>query len=183
MTHSILITGPAQSGKTTVAGIVHRLRGTPCYAFADPIRALINDLGLPGIPDLTDDAAYAEAKANTNLREYMVALGKGAREHISPDVWVNATIDRILDDNHNTAVIADCRYANEVQAFIDVWGYSQVSLWQVTRNGAEPANAEEMQSLAAMPYSDYYIPNHGTLDQLLDHVSDVLRELDYKWKL
>jgi hypothetical protein len=57
-------------------------------------------------------------------REVMQVVGTDIfRKMFSDQVWVNATFNRIKEENKPISLIADCRFESEVKAIIDNGGY------------------------------------------------------------
>lgn len=161
------ISGYAGVGKDTVADMIEdRLGGTVARVnFADPLREMIERLDpqLTG-PRYQDQATvfapmrtynqwreaghdYAWCKENTDLREYMVALGAGAREHLGGDVWVCAwdyAVEKAEAGGADHIICTDVRYVNEAMAVIHLHG----SVLQVSRKGVSAANNEEQVNQA-----------------------------------
>jgi hypothetical protein len=111
--------------------------------------------------------SYEWVKDNTNARDFMVALGKGAREHIGPDVWADAGL-RVAAEHvrqGKRVVFTDVRYLNEAQAITELGG----QLWYVHRDGVGPANLEEENSIEVLVDQvafSHVIRNDSTIDEL-----------------
>ena len=167
MSHIILISGFARSGKDTLAkALSFELQkreqcDTPVFKFADPLRRALKQalvsIGLDYIDPWTEDP---ETKAL--LRPLMVEFGKYARS-INKDVFVNATLKDIEDARENSYVplfpiIADLRYLNEIQRFRS-WASNQrrettIVRAHIGRQGIEAANDEEARSFADLDCND-----------------------------
>lgn len=136
MTKIIALAGRKQSGKTTcsefIANIYHgNLQGdTKIYNFADPLKQDIcmNILNLSytqcyGSDDhknsLTD--CYWDGNRLT-AREVMQFVGTDIFRKMKGDVWASATINKIRNDKPSLAIIADCRFPNEVEAIKEAGG-------------------------------------------------------------
>lgn len=100
------------------------------YNFADILKKdiCINILGL------TKEQCYGpDDKKNelTNIvwdnkqlsaRDVMQVVGTDIFRKLDPNVWVRATISKIIKDNPDLAIITDCRFPNEVQAIKEAGG-------------------------------------------------------------
>lgn len=132
MTQIIGISGRKQSGKSTCADYIANITSKnnkicKIYSFADPLKQDIcmNILGLTeqqcyGTDDdkntLTD--TYWDNKQLT-ARELMQFIGTDILRKMQSQVWVNATINKIKKDNVDIAIVADCRFPNEVSKIIE----------------------------------------------------------------
>lgn len=88
---------------------------------------------MPGI-NLTDDhAEYMTA------REVMQFVGTDIFREIDTDIWVKATINKIMNEQPKVAVITDCRFPNEVEAIKNIGG----KVFRLTRNKFNSDHASE----------------------------------------
>ena len=131
MNNIIAFAGTKQSGKTTCAQNVmdYFSRNTiakrvKIYNFADPLKRDIcmNILGL------TENQCYGSdmhKNAPTNItwdgknltaREVMQIVGTDIFRKLKHNVWADATIIKINNEKPSLALIADCRFPNEVEA-------------------------------------------------------------------
>lgn len=121
----IAFAGRKQSGKTTSAEFVGSLYpNLKCqiYNFADLLKKNIcmDILGLSYAQCYGSDAEKNELVNcywnNTQMtaREVMQFVGTDIFRKIQTNVWADATISKIKHDNIDLAVIADCRFPNEV---------------------------------------------------------------------
>lgn len=182
------LVGYARAGKDTVAGM---MPGFERVGFADALKELLREVN-PEVSHSYDKYAppdrmdYQTAlrtngadwvKDNTNARDYMVRLGRGVRDILGADTWLNvgmAKADALLADGENV-VITDVRYLNEAQAIVDRGG----ELWYIERDAEGAANDEEYRSieeiLSSLPNSWRFLPNRWDLDVLQDTVNRILR--------
>ncbi len=174
------LSGYARSGKDTVADM---LPGFTKVAFADPLRALAYDLDptvlvretdYDSYQALVDDRGYDWVKDNTNARDFLVALGKGMRKHIHPDIWVTLALTKVaaLVDAGRNVVITDVRYPNEAQRIKELGG----QVWRIVRPGVEAANEEELRTIQEIDDTgvDWYVQNEGELEELRSVVENLL---------
>lgn len=78
---------------------------------------------------------YWENKYLT-AREVMQVVGTDIFRSMKPNIWPEATINKILDDNTELALITDCRFPNEVDAIHSVGGL----VIRLTRNKLNSAD-------------------------------------------
>lgn len=169
--HLIGLSGYAGVGKSTVGRILADEYGYEQYAFADKLRELAAEVS-PEYARVVEAMGYERAKAESPfVREFLVALGAGARKVLGADVWVDALLPPSLTFIR-WAVITDVRYANEALRIRDLGG----QVWHIERMHVGPANEEEARSIALLPRADRYIANMGGLDFLRDEVKRALGE-------
>ena len=75
-----------------------------------------------------------------SAREVLQIVGTDMFRRMQNHVWSNATIRQILKDKPNIAIIADCRFPNEVNAIKNVGGI----VIKLTRNPYNSYHASEM---------------------------------------
>jgi hypothetical protein len=146
MNHIIAFAGRKQSGKTTcsefvqkiINGLIEPYNNSKIYNFADPLKQDIcmNILGL------SKDQCYGTDEQKNELvncywdnnqltaREVMQLVGTDMFRSMQRNVWSDATIRKIKKENPSMAIIADCRFPNEVDAVKDAGGY----VIKLTRN-------------------------------------------------
>lgn len=158
MQNIIAFAGRKQSGKTTCSEFVANcysgnLIGTPkIYNFADPLKQDIcmNILGLTydqcyGNDDYKN--SYTECYWEGNrltAREVMQFVGTDIFRKMKSDVWTSATINKIKLEKPDLAIIADCRFPNEVDAIKNAGGF----VIKLTRN---PHNSDHSSETALDP--------------------------------
>lgn len=139
MTKIIAFAGRKQSGKTTASLMVKDYfqsvlnfedNDVKIYNFADPLK---NDICIK-ILGLSYDQCYGEDEhknALTNLewegqkltaREVMQFIGTDIFRKMKQNIWAEATINKIKSENPKVAIIADCRFPNEVESVKCVGG-------------------------------------------------------------
>jgi hypothetical protein len=138
MTKIIGFAGRKQSGKTTCSefvakyynGSIAPFNGAKIYNFADPLKKdiCINILGLTYDQCYGDDVSknqYTEVYWNgvrLTAREVMQVVGTDIFRKMKKDVWASSTIVKIKNEQPELAIIADCRFPNEVEAIRDAGG-------------------------------------------------------------
>lgn len=63
-------------------------------------------------------------------REIMQYIGTDIFRNIDSDIWVKATIKKIINEQPKVAIITDCRFPNEVEAIKQIGG----KVFRLTRN-------------------------------------------------
>lgn len=177
MTKIIAFAGRKQSGKTSCSNYVTTLfpEGTSkIYNFADPLKKDIcmNILGL------TYDQCYGDDTAKNTItdiewnglkltaREVMQFVGTDIFRKMKNDVWASATINIIQKESPKLAIIADCRFPNEVKAIKDAGGL----VIKLTRNPFNSDHASE----TALDYKNY---DHRNFDLIITNQS---MSIDYQ---
>lgn len=175
MTKIIAFAGRKQSGKTTCAefvrtyanGSISPFNSAKIYNFADPLKQDIcmNILGLSkdqcyGTDDQKNELVdcYWDNKQLT-AREVMQMVGTDMFRKMQHNVWSGATIRKIQKEKSPIAIIADCRFPNEVEAIKAAGG----AVIKLTRN---PYNSDHSSETALDP--DKYDPNF--FDLVIDNV-------------
>jgi hypothetical protein len=171
MTKIVAFAGRKQSGKTTCSEFVKSIcsedKDVRIYNFADPLK---KDICMT-ILGLSYDQCYGDDDAKnttTNIqwegkfltaREVMQFVGTDIFRKMLNSVWADATINRIKNDKPDLAIIADCRFPNEVDVVRSAGGI----VVKLTRNPFNSEHASEI-ALDANNYDprnfDIIITNH-----------------------
>lgn len=160
----VAFAGRKQSGKTTCSEFVSKTyrQKSKIYNFADPLKKdiCINILGL------TNDQCYGDDDSKNTLtdcywngnrlsaREVMQFVGTNIFRQMKQDVWASATINKINNDQCPLAIIADCRFPNEVESIKKAGGI----VIKLTRN---PFDSDHESETALDP--DKYSNNNFDL--------------------
>jgi hypothetical protein len=170
-TKIIAFAGRKQSGKSSAADLLYKhffLKGRiQLYNFADPLKKLcVEILGLTyeqvyGTNDQKNELVncYWENK-QLRAREVLQLVGTDMFRKLQHNVWADATIREIQKYNPDFAVIADCRFSNEINAIKKVGGI----VIKLTRN---PYNSDHISETALDPNNydqsnfDYIVDNHN----------------------
>lgn len=130
----IAFAGRKQSGKTSACEFVsnlyygHHTGNVKIYNFADPLKQLcINVLGLTHSQCYGPDESKNERvncyrnycpdnSGQMTAREVMQYVGTDVFRKMQHNVWSDATIRLIQKESPSLALIADCRFPNEVEA-------------------------------------------------------------------
>lgn len=171
MTKIIAFAGRKQSGKTTCSQFVvdlfkkNLIGKASIYNFADPLKQLCID-----ILGFSSDQCYGTDDNKNELvncywndkqltaREVMQLLGTDMFRNLQRNVWSDATIRKIIKDEYDVALIADCRFPNEVEAIKNNNGM----VIKLTRN---PYNSDHSSEIALDP-SNY---DQGNFDLIIDN--------------
>lgn len=134
----IAFAGRKQSGKTTCSEFIADYhdsiigaQNSKIYNFADPLKKdiCINILGL------SYDQCYGSDNDKNELvdcywdghqltaREVLQIVGTDMFRKMKTNVWSEATIRLVQKENKQLAIIADCRFPNEVEAIQKVGGF------------------------------------------------------------
>lgn len=177
MTKIIAFAGRKQSGKTTSSEVVmdyyinelgYDEKDIKIYNFADPLK---HDICMK-ILGLTHDQCYGDDEYKNQItdiewegkkltaREVMQFVGTDIFRKMKQSVWANTTINKIAEEKPNLAIIADCRFPNEVQAVKDAGGI-------VIKLTLNPFNSDHNSETALDPNNypcrnfDIVIHNHN----------------------
>jgi hypothetical protein len=134
----IAFAGRKQSGKTSSCEFVQSIYDTPLtsntakiYNFADPLKQMCMDIfGLKrhqcyGTDDHKNELVncyWPGTNAEMTAREVLQYVGTDVFRSMQNNVWADSTIRLIEKENPNLALIADCRFPNEVEAVKSVGG-------------------------------------------------------------
>lgn len=197
MTKIVAFAGRKQSGKTTCAYYIENLvfrdfqttHWCKTYNFADSLKTdiCINILGL------SYEQCYGEDIDKNTLtdmewdgirltaREVMQLVGTDFFRKMNKNVWTRAAINKIkdirsLEQTGHVAIIADCRFPNEVEAVRDIGGY----VIKLTRNPFNSNHSSET-ALDTNNYCqnnfDLVIDNHNlSIDQQNTAVYNFLKD-------
>lgn len=162
MTKIIAFSGRKQSGKSTAGEFISSFiqasgieTSHKIYSFADPLKQDIcmNILGMSysqcyGSDDDKNTMTDLEWDGEKlTARRAMEVIGTNIFRQIKRQVWVEATINKILRENLDLAIIVDCRFPNEVDAILDSKGY-------VIRLDLDPFHSDSDSEKALDP--EYY---------------------------
>jgi hypothetical protein len=169
----IAFAGRKQSGKTTSAEFVetlfHNMSVGNCkiYNFADPLKLLCVDIlgleyrqcyGTDEDKNETVDCYWDDHQLTA--REVLQIVGTDIFRRMKHNVWSDATIRKIYKEKPELAIIADCRFPNEVMAIKTVGGF-------VIKLNRDPYNSHHASEIALDPEHfdqsmfDLVINNHN----------------------
>lgn len=160
--------------KTEICMKILGLTYEQCYG-SDDQKNTPTHLKWEDMPTITNKSGFMTG------REVMQYVGTNLFRKMYNNVWVDATIRRIQDENSTTALITDCRFPNEVKGVQDAGG----KVMRLTRNPF--GNADKHFSEIAL---DENVFDWGKFDAVIDNnTSSILEQnkLIYaqlkKWKL
>lgn len=176
MTNIIAFAGRKQSGKTTCSQFVANIYAgqdlgmAKVYNFADPLKQgiCIDILGFDyeqcyGTDDQKNELVncYWDNKQLT-AREVMQFVGTDIFRKMQNNVWADATILKIQSEKPDLALVADCRFPNEVDTIKRAGGV----VIKLMRN---PFNSSH-DSETALDWDKY---DHSNFDLVIpnDHLS------------
>jgi hypothetical protein len=198
------LSGLKMAGKDTVAAIVREL--VPSYqrmAFADvlkdmavaidPYVLVTENEGLRGVKtsvhndyfhhdvvrlsNVVDALGWDRAKHIPDVRRFLQRLGtEGGREHLGPDVWVNATMDKLpLTQSFGNYVFTDVRFPSEFAAIREFhWVTGGVEMWRIERPGLDDTDLHASELSWRDEKFNLTIMNDGSLDWLRSTVAMAL---------
>lgn len=161
----------ARVGKDTVADVLTVRHGYERLAFADALRQFVYQTN-DEVRFMVDVHGWEAAKmAHPTVRKTLVEVGNNARQIMGADVWIRAAFRRI--EPGDRVVFTDLRYPNEAEAILDAGGV----LVKVKRPGVYPLPNVADQALASFTGWDYELRNDGTIDELAEKTSRLIRHL------
>jgi hypothetical protein len=175
-TKIIAFAGRKQSGKTTCSEFLSTFysnafnASAKIYNFADPLKKDIcmNILGL------TYDQCYGSDEHKNELtnnywdgqqltaREVMQMVGTDMFRKMQQNVWADATLLKIKSEQPDLAIIADCRFPNEVEAVKNAGGI-------VIKLNRNPHNSNHASETALDPSN--YNPQNFNMVIFNEHLS------------
>ena len=180
----IAFAGRKQSGKSTLCTQVvnfiydlEQLEDTAViYNFADPLKNVCMDiLGLSfeqchGTDNQKNELVNCYKDGNQmTARQVLQTVGTEFFRSIQNNVWADATIRRIQQDNPLVALIGDCRFPNEVEAIKKAGG----TVIKLTRNLYNSDHASE----TALDPENY---DQSNFDLVVDNQNMTIEE---QWKV
>ena len=166
------LTGPAGSGKSTVARILYKRAGFIGIAFADPVKDMLAVICSPKY--LNSDKSTPIEWIGKSGRDLMQTLGtEWGRKLVNVDLWVKiaeSRLDAIGDDRD--VVVSDVRFENEAAMIRRRGGF----ILHLTRNGFG-LSGHESESGILFHNSDVKIDNTGDEVYTADQLSRVIMSL------
>lgn len=173
------LSGPAGSGKDTVAGmIIERRVGWCTLSFAEPMKRMLVAGGFL-TQEQIEDRWFKETPLSfhgCSPRHLMQTLGtEWGRKLIAPDIWVrllNEQVSTLAENGVSGVVITDVRFENEA-TYIRSHGGRVV---HVRRDTARKDRHESERGIK-IAYGDMAIYNNGPIDALRGNVEVLLAAL------
>lgn len=175
----ICVSGKAQHGKDTVANMMKEKieqsgEKVLIIHYADLLKYICTTyFGWNGVKD-----DYG--------RQLLQDVGTGIVRRQNPDYWANTVSDflELFQDEWNWAIIPDTRFPNELNMVYEKFGGTHVRVERGKYDGGltdEQLN-HPSETMLDDYFPDYYIKNHGSLDQLRETVNTCLKEIIYASK-
>ncbi len=165
------LTGFAQSGKDSIAQVLHKLYGFERVAFADPLKELALKVN-PELARFVQESGWEMAKREPIYRRLLQDLGVGAREVFGDDIWVDTAFNKIRDRGPHV-VITDVRFPNEWDRVKEHHGI----VVRVQRPGIEAVNSHISEHALLGYRTDYVLFNGGGMRQLSLEVIEMVEYL------
>ncbi|MNY21113.1 hypothetical protein D3C86_1546350 [compost metagenome] len=168
-----------RSGKDTAAAYLADHLQLHQYAFGEPLKVMLKSVF--GDHFHHGDRSGICPEAGVSYRHLMQTLGtEWARHQVNPNLWVNLVSkrwhhvkNRMGFPHANGMVLSDVRFDSEAQWILANGGY----LLEIRRQSAEGDAAHESEAGIDLDFPRYAIDNDGTLEELYDHLSRVVRVL------
>ena len=152
----VALAGTKQSGKTSSCVFIQQAfdalpetKGVAkIYNFADPLKQMCVDIfgfkhsqcyGSDEEKNELIDCYWPQSGKQMTSREVMLYVGTDVFRKIQTNVWSDATMRLIKSENSDLALIADCRFPNEV----DVVKKAGLELSEVPKNLLEAMEGKE----------------------------------------
>jgi hypothetical protein len=166
------VTGYAQSGKDTLAKILHELYGFGIVSWADALRRdlyildpIINESGLK-LSTAMASSSYEQVKAAyPEFRRLLQVYGTEVHRSMNPNYWIERTYDSLIEGE--VVVIPDVRFPNEAEA-CDI-------LIRVDRPGVTAINGHSSDAGLAFDYATHLYVNDGTLEDMRTWADEAFR--------
>lgn len=176
------LAGAVGVGKTTVADIL-TIHGYYAYAFADPVKAAVKvafDLELSWLTDERKNEVHPYW--GMTPREMYQKFGTDAMQPVfGADVWVRAMEHRLIEGNHQRAVITDVRPGlNGVNLEADfIRKHGVLVHVEGPSRREQPASRISHSSNGKVPwqYGDLVLDNSGDIRDLQAAVAALLNKL------
>lgn len=177
MTKFICISGKAQHGKDTSAGIFQRIldreygKLTIIVHYADLLKYICtNYFGWDGNKD----------EAGRTLLQY---IGTECIRKQDPNFWVNfvTTVIKFFDNTWDYVIIPDCRFPNELTGVVDA-GFEMVHVRVNRPDYVSPLTTQQQnhRSEVALDNTKYdYLLVNTTIAKLEDQIKTVCEELEH----
>ncbi len=176
MTKLIGLTGPAGSGKDTVAHMLRESRNFHQIAMADPIRlgiCTMFNIPMECLTEPDQKNRTMEALGNKTPLETIQTLGEAGRANIHPDIWIK-TAQRKIDYIQQSIAIKALPDSGIV--IIDIWKPNEAkwlrdqggTIWHIRRpnNPFESETTHPREMPIIQHAGEPYIINDGGIAQL-----------------
>lgn len=170
----IAITGPKESGKSTVAQFLHETYGYSRVRFADPLKAM---LGAYGLSEYELEGAGKQQPCQLlgghTPRYAMQSLGTGwGRDMMSKTFWTDAWSRRVGHGLGGYVVAEDLRFCTE-EFVARLHGGT---IWRIERPGLYSTDDHVSEQEQRLIKYDRLFINDSTIDDLLAKVRKEIEE-------
>lgn len=171
------LSGYAQSGKDTVAGMLMGIHGYKRVAFADKIREFLLEIdplimhrGLDyRLQDIVESKKWDAAKVEfPEVRRLLQDLGVGARKLFGDNFWIEQALRDYQESDK--VVIADVRFKNEAEFLVS----KGAKIWRVNRINVKAANGHISEVDMDDWDFDGVIENNSDMPNLIKQVRSLL---------
>jgi hypothetical protein len=126
------------------------------------------------MPILTATATTEQRRGRMTSREFMQFIGRLIRK-IYPNAWVNNTMNKILSEKSELAVIPDVRFPNEVESIINNGG-KVIRLTRLYKEDNDESETSLDPEFFDQSKFSYIIDNANTsIAGLLDELTNIYR--------
>ncbi len=167
------LTGAARCGKDTAADFI--IGGPHDFvkmSFADPMKEMLaTGLGLNYGQLYGAEKEAVDARYGRSPRYILQTLGtEWGRNMISDDIWLKATVSRVMKSSHAGVVIPDVRFDNEADYL-----RRNGALIHVSSSERGLVMEHESERGVKKKHGDFFIYNDGSLEDLQDSVEETLK--------
>ena len=164
------ITGPAGSGKDTLALYLKNEHDYTLRSFAGPLKAGLAAMGLPEPTSREEKESIVEG-FNFTWREAAQTLGTEWGRKLQQDLWLKMAVRGVITGDK--VVFTDIRFPNEANTVRDLGG----SIIHLSGRKADlGSNAQHVseQPVEFVEFSDFRIDNSGTVEELYEKMFEVM---------
>jgi len=167
-TKLIGITGKARAGKDTLATYFLE-RGWQRIAFADHLKKVTALIAQEPEALYFDEVTKEERSPSLRMprRRALQNVGKGMRDALGENIWVNIALNKWKLSGHVPAVTTDVRYDNEAQIIKDQGGIIIQVLRPDNVGLTGEAAQHESERGVATNLLDFVVVNDGDINELL----------------
>lgn len=149
----LLLNGPPQSGKDTIANYLHKMEFAKHEKMARPLKQMLPIIfpeleqskfqwlqNADGTHVVLPQSEHYEA-GNYTTRELQIMLSEDMlKPMFGKSIFGRALCSRIFFDSHSRYVISDCGFNEEAAELVKFVGYHNIYLMQIERPGCNFSN-------------------------------------------
>lgn len=175
-------TGRARSGKNTAANVLERMaikRGLTVeqFAFADPLKAMIGELGLFSMNELDCIKEQIIPSIGVSPRFLMQTLGtEWGRDIVHPNLWVILMKNKLLNSTADLKIVTDVRFENEARLIRSLCG----GIVRVVRCHDNKVAEHKSEDSIDDRFVRYTLYNNSTLEDFISQVEHFSKGLPQK---